>query len=307
MAGKMGTKQQWGPLMPGCLYSPYPYCYRCPFGLGEWYGTGDRAFCGGKAAAEGSVPAKEVPPCGFLCQTWMDKVVDTTSTGDLAAVILEPYQGGAGFIFPPEGWLRRVQEWCRERGVLFIVDEVQASFGRTGKLFAIEHEGLQPNLLCLGKGIGSGIPTAALMAEGRIMSTFAPGEMSSTTGGNPVSCAAAHAVLDIMEEEQLVASSAKVGAMMLARFKELQGQFEVLGDARGKGLVIGLEFVKDKASKEPAPELTVEIIKRMCERGVVCGRVGIYGNVLRVAPPLVITEEQANESVDVLEGVLGGM
>jgi 4-aminobutyrate aminotransferase-like enzyme len=252
----------------------------------------------------------------------MDKVVDTASTGDLAAVILEPYQGGAGFIFPPEGWLTRVQDWCRDRGVLFIVDEVQASFGRTGKLFAIEHEGLRPNLLCLGKGIGSGIPTAALMAEARIMNTFAPGEMSSTTGGNPVSCAAAHAVLDIMEEEKLVENSARIGAHMLARLRDLQARCEVLGDVRGKGLVMGLEFVYPGGptipcaqarlgatgqAPSPAPELTLDIIRRMCERGVICGRVGIHGNVIRVAPPLVITQEQADKSVDVLEEVLGNL
>jgi 4-aminobutyrate aminotransferase len=279
LAGKMGTKKQWGPLMPGCLYSPYAYCYRCPFEL-------------------------KPESCDFACQAWMDRVVDTTSTGDLAAVILEPYQGGAGFIFPPDGWLTRVQEWCREREVLFIVDEVQASFGRTGKLFCIEHEGLTPNMLCLGKGIGSGIPTAALMAERRIMESLPPGDMSSTTGGNPVSCAAGHAVLDIMESENLVANSAAVGAHMLGRFKEMVERFNVLGDARGKGLVIGLEFVTDSATKEPAPDLTMEVIRRMCQEGVVCGRVGIFGNVIRVAPPLVITMEQADRSVDTLERVL---
>lgn len=279
MAGKMGTKKQWGPLMPGCLYSPYAYCYRCPFDL-------------------------QPESCDFACQAWMDRVIETTSTGDLAAVILEPYQGGAGFIFPPDGWLTRVQEWCRQRDVLFIVDEVQASFGRTGKLFCIEHEGLTPNLLCLGKGIGSGIPTAALMAERRIMEILPPGDMSSTTGGNPVSCAAAHAVLDILEREKLVENSATVGAHMLARFQEMVQRFNVLGDARGKGLVMGLEFVTDSATKEPAPDLTMEVIRRMCEEGVVCGRVGLYGNVIRVAPPLMITLEQADRSVDVLEKVL---
>ena len=279
MAGKMGTKKQWGPLMPGCLYSPYPYCYRCPFDL-------------------------RPESCDLHCATWMDRIVDTSSTGDLAAVILEPYQGGSGFIFPPEGWLTRVQEWCRAREALFIVDEVQASFGRTGKMYCIEHEGLSPDMLCLGKGIGSGIPTAALMAESRIMSILAPGEMSSTTGGNPVSCAAAHAVLDIMEQENLVENSARIGAHMLERFRGLAERVNVLGDARGKGLVMGLEFVKDSATKEPAPELTMDVISRMCTKGVVCGRVGFHGNLIRVAPPLVITMEQAEQSIAALEEVL---
>ena len=125
MAGKQGTKKQWGPLMPGTLYSPYPYCYRCPF-------------------------QKEPESCGLYCADWLDYILETESIGDVAALIVEPYEGGAGFIFPPNGWLTKVQNWCRERDILFIVDEVQASFGRTGKLFCIEHEGLQPNLLCLG-------------------------------------------------------------------------------------------------------------------------------------------------------------
>jgi len=279
MAGKMGTKKQWGPLMPGCLYSPYAYCYRCPFGM-------------------------KSESCDFYCLNWMDRVVETTSTGDLAAVIVEPYQGSSGFIIPPDGWLTRVQEWCRQREVLLIVDEVQASFGRTGKLFCIEHEGLSPNLLCLGKGIGSGIPTAALIAESRIMATLPPGDMSSTTGGNPVSCSAAHAVLDIMEQEHLVENSARVGAYLLERFKQMEERYNVLGEARGKGLVIGLEFVKDSQTKEPAPDLTMEIIRRMCTEGVVCGRVGFHGNVIRVAPPLVITMDQAEQSADAMEKVL---
>ncbi len=288
MAGKMGTKQQWGPLMPGCLYSLYAYCYRCPLEL-------------------------EPGTCRLRCLEWLDRIVETTSTGDLAAVIVEPYQGGAGFIFPPDGWLRGVQEWARQREALLIVDEVQASFGRTGRMYCLEHEALTPNLLCLGKGLGSGIPAAALMAEARIMKSLGPGEMSSTTGGNPVCCAAAHAVLDIIQSEKLVENSARIGAQMLARFQDLARRFEVLGEARGKGLVMGLEFVQPggqtglsgpRSAPPPAPELTAQVVRRLCEGGVVCGRVGFYGNVIRVAPPLVITSEQAEQSVDVLEGVL---
>jgi len=279
MAGSTGTKGGWGPLMPGCLYSVYPYCYRCPFNL-------------------------EPESCDFHCLSWLDHVIENTSTEDLAAVILEPYQGGAGFIFPPEGWLTRVQEWCRANDVLFIVDEVQASFGRTGKFLCIEHEGLQPDMLCLGKGIGSGVPMAALMIDTEIMATVKPGDTSSTTGGNPLSCASCHAVLDIIEQENLVENSAKIGAYMLGRFKELEAKYDIFGQVRGKGLVMGLELVKDSATKEPAPEMTNAIIRRMCEKGVVCGKVGVHGNVIRCAPPLVITEEQASITIDTFEEVL---
>jgi len=191
--------------------------------------------------------------------------------------------------------------------VLFILDEVQASFGRTGKMFALEWEDLRPNLLCLGKGIGSGVPTAALMAESRIMESLAPGEMSSTTGGNPLSCAAGLAVLDIMEKERLPENALKVGGYLFRRLKKLSEQVEILGDVRGRGLVIGLEFVKDKKTLEPSEEITVEVVNRCCQSGLLVGRVGIYGNVIRVAPPLVITETEAEEAADTMEKVVKGI
>ena len=279
MAGKTGTKKNFGPLMPGCIYAPYPYCFRCPFRL-----------------------KKE--DCGLFCLEFLDQVVEAASTGDLAALIIEPYQGGAGFIFPPEGYLKRLEQWASEHDVLFILDEIQSSFGRTGTMFAFEWEDLRPNLLCLGKGIGSGVPTAALMAESRIMESLGPGEMSSTTGGNPLSCAAGLAVLDIMEEERLPENARRIGSYMLERFKKLEAEVEILGEARGRGLVMGLEFVKDKESLEPAPDLTWEFILRCCQAGAIVGRVGIYGNVIRIAPPLVINEEEAEQAVDIVEGVL---
>ena len=278
MAGKQGTKKQWGPLMPGCLYSPYAYCYRCPFG-------------------------KTPDSCGMACLDWLDHTVATASVGDIAGLILEPYQGGSGFIFPPDGWLTQVQKWCRENDILFIVDEVQASFGRTGKMYCIEHEGLSPNMLCVGKGIGSGIPTAATMFESHMLEGI--GEMSSTSGGNPVSCASGLAVLDVIEEENLLENCNKVGGYMLGRLKQMVDKYEVCGDARGKGLVIGLELVKDKQSKEPAGDLCKDICDKLVSSGVVCGRVGWYGSVIRIAPPLVITMEQAEQSLDALETVLG--
>jgi acetylornithine/succinyldiaminopimelate/putrescine aminotransferase len=163
----------------------------------------------------------EPETCGFHCVDFIDEVVNAESTGDLGAMIVEPYQGAAGFIFPPEGYLTRLQEWCRAHEVLFILDEVQSSFGRTGKMFALEWEGLRPNLLCVGKGIGSGVPTAALLAESRLFASLGPGEMSSTTGGNPLSCAAGLAVLGIMEEEKLADNALRVGQMMLGRLQRM--------------------------------------------------------------------------------------
>jgi 4-aminobutyrate aminotransferase len=278
-AGTTGTKKLYGPVMPGAIQAPYAYCYRCPF----------------KCKPE---------TCDFLCVDFLDNVIAAQSTGSLAALIVEPYQGSSGFIFPPEGYLTRLQEWAKSKDILFILDEVQASFGRTGKMFALEWENLRPNLLCLGKGLGSGIPAAAVLAESRITKSLATGELSSTNGGNPVSCAAALAVLDIMAEENLCENALKVGPYLLERFKAVQKDVDILGDVRGKGLVIGLEFVTDKESKTPSGEIAAEVIRRCCQNGLVIGRVGSHGHILRVAPPLVITMEQAEEAADIMEKVL---
>ncbi|HEY9188034.1 MAG TPA: aspartate aminotransferase family protein [Ignavibacteria bacterium] len=282
MAGKMSTKKSFGPTMPGAIQVPYPYCYRCPFKM-----------------------KKET--CDFYCLEYIDYALSAQSTGEIAALIIEPYQGGSGFIFPPDGYLKKLEEWCKSRDIIFIVDEVQASFGRTGKFFAIEWENLKPNLLCLGKGIGSGIPTSAVMGEARLFDSLAPGEMSSTTGGNPVSCAAGLAVLNIIEKENLVENSAKIGELMKNRLVNLAEKSSYIGDVRGKGLVMGIEFVNDKKSKEPSPEKTVEFINRCAEKGVIFGRVGWYGNVIRVAPPLVIKEDEANEALEVIQSVIEDM
>jgi 4-aminobutyrate aminotransferase-like enzyme len=276
VAGKTGTKRKFGPVVPGSILAPYPYCFRCPF-------------------------KKKPESCGMFCLEFLDRVVEAQSTGDIAALIIEPYQGSSGFIFPPDGFLKKLEQWAKERDIIFILDEVQASFGRTGKLFALEWEGLRPNVLCLGKGIGSSVPAAAMLTETRLISALGPGEMSSTYGGNPVSSAAGLAVLDIIAEEKLPENALKVGAYMKERLQKVQEKSQILGDVRGRGLVIGLEIVKDRESIEPAPDITMEIIRRAAQEGVIMGRVA--GNVIRVAPPLVITMEQAEEAVDILERV----
>ncbi len=279
MGGKTGGKKGFGTLLPGILFSPYGYCYRCPFG-------------------------KTFPECDLFCAGWLDHIKATESTGDIAALIVEPYQGAAGFIVPPEGWLTRVQQWCRDNDVLMILDEVQSAYGRTGTMFALEHENLEPDMVCIGKGIGSGVTTAALVSRKRIFDSLAPGEMSSTHGGNPLCTAGSLAVLDIFEEEKLADNAAEIGRYMMGRFRKMQRGCRYLGDVRGIGLVLGLELVKDKKTREPAPELTMEIIRRAVARGLLIGRVGLYGNVIRVAPPLVISRDEAERSCDIMEKVL---
>jgi 4-aminobutyrate aminotransferase len=279
MAGRTSTKKNFGPVMPGTIQVPYPYCYRCPFKM-------------------------EQEKCGMFCLEFIETVLNAESTNDIAALIIEPYQGAAGFIFPPEGYLKKLNEWCKKKDIIFILDEVQSSFGRTGKFFAFEWENLEPNLLCLGKGIGSGIPTAALLAESRIMDSLGVGEMSSTTGGNPISCSAGLAVLEIMEKENLIENSLKIGKLMKDRLNEISAKSRYIGDVRGMGLVMGLEFVEDKNSKVPSESKTKEFINRCVEKGVIFGRVGLFGSVIRVAPPLVITEEEADEALKVIEKVM---
>jgi 4-aminobutyrate aminotransferase/(S)-3-amino-2-methylpropionate transaminase len=274
--GMTGPKKKYGPTIPGAIRAPFPNCYRCPF----------------KA---------EQDTCGMLCLEFLDDEVRANSTGSLAGLIVEPYQGAAGFIFPPEGWLPAVEAWARAQGMLFTLDEVQSSFGRTGKFFAMEWENLTPDLVCIGKGIGSGAPASAIAARGDVIGCLHRGEMSSTLGGNPLASAAVSAVIDIMLREKLADNARRMGEMMLARLRAIQEKSPYIGDVRGKGLVMGVELVKDKKTKEPAPDFTRKLIDTTAQFGLLVGSVGVFGNVIRVAPPLVISEQEAMESLDLFE------
>lgn len=277
--GLPGPKKGYGPTLPGSIRVPFPYCYRCPF----------RA---------------DPATCDMLCLDYIEDAVRANSTGCLAGLIVEPYQGAAGFIFPPEGWLSRLEQWVRGRGLLFTLDEVQSSFGRTGRFWALEWEGLTPDLVCIGKGIGSGVPASAIAARGEVIGTLGSGEMSSTMGGNPVACAAVSAVVDIMQRERLQDNALRMGALMKARLLEMKERSPYVGDVRGMGLVMGVELVKDKKTKEPAPALTRKLIDLAAEHGLLIGSVGVFGNVIRVAPPLVISAAEAHESLDIFEKAL---
>jgi 4-aminobutyrate aminotransferase-like enzyme len=281
--GLAGPKRNYGPTVPGAIRALYPNPYRDPLGLCSSASNFKKYF------------------------DYLDHVVATNSTGSLAGVIVEPYQGAGGFIFPPKGWLKRLREWARSNGLLFTLDEVQSSYGRTGTMWAAEAEDLQPDLLALGKGIGSGVSVSALCGRSDIFACLSKGEMSSTYGGNPVASAAVTAVLEIFESEDLVGNSRRTGAYMLKQLRALASKCPYLGDVRGKGLVMGLEFVKDKRSKEPAPELIRPLIDLCAQRGLLVGSVGMYGNVIRVAPPLVITRKQADESIALFADALAAL
>jgi 4-aminobutyrate aminotransferase-like enzyme len=278
--GSLGVKHGYGPMVPGFLHVPYPYCYRCPFGL-------------------------EHPACDLQCLKYIDWAVSKESCGAMCAVITESYQGGAGSLIPPPGWYEGLERWIRDQGLFFIFDEVQSSFGRTGKMFCMEHWDIHPDLVCLGKGLGSGVPCAAVAGRHEILDLLPPGSMSSTNGGNPLSSAAAIAAIDIMERESLVENAARLGDLFRARFVEMQRSVEQLGDVRGMGLVWGLEMVTDRKSKDPDRDLTKAVIHECFQRGLaVIAPIGVLGNVIRVAPPLVMTEAEANESLDIFEASL---
>jgi 4-aminobutyrate aminotransferase-like enzyme len=279
VSGIQGIRRKFGVPVPGGIMVPYAFCYRCLY-------------------------EKTYPDCDFFCLKTLDRIIEASSSDDLGAVIVEPYQGTAGFVFPPDGWLRELEKWARGRNLLLIVDEVQASFGRTGKMYAIEWEDVHPQMLCLGKGLGSGVACSALAAEGKIFECMSPGELSSTWGGNPVSSAAALAVLDAMEKEKLPQNALKIGEHMKSRFLEMKKRHRYLGDVRGKGLVMGLEFVDPKDEWTPSPELTRRFIDDCAEQGLLLGKVGVYGNVVRIAPPLVITIEEADMGLDIIESGL---
>lgn len=278
--GLSGPKKGYGPTLPGAIRVPFPYCYRCPF----------RA---------------KPDTCDMLCLDYVDDAVRANSSGSLAGVLVEAYLGAAGFIFAPEGWFPRLEQWIRSHDVLFALDEVQSGFGRTGRMFAMEWENLTPDLVALGKGIGSGAPASAVAARGDVIGVLGAGEMSSTMGGNPVACAAVVAVVEIFEQEKLEQNALRIGALMKSRLEQIQENCPWIGEVRGLGLVMGVELVRDKKTREPAPDLTRKLIDVAAQNGLLIGSVGVFGNVIRVAPPLVITEDEAVESLDLFEKSLG--
>lgn len=280
MGGMPGPKKGYGPSIPGMIRVPYPNPYRDPFG---WCSDGPRFQ---------------------RYFDFLEEIVAANSTGSLAGCIVEPYEGAAGFIFPPHGWLKRLEEWVHARGMLLTVDEVQASYGRTGKMWAIEHEDVKADILTIGKAIGCGMPVSAVAATADVFSCLSKGEMSSTLGGNPMASAAVCAVLDIYEREPLVENSARMGAYLKQRLTEMADHCPYLGDVRGMGLVMGLEFVRDKKTKQPAPELIQPLIVDCANHGLLIGAVGMHGNVIRVAPPLCLSRAEADESLEIMEGAL---
>jgi 4-aminobutyrate aminotransferase len=266
VTGNSGRKKGGGPYMPGVAYVPTPYCYRC--------------------FAE-STPDK----CDLLCARRVAEIARLHLSGDVCAFIAEPVLGEGGIIVPPEGYFKRVKETLDEMGILFICDEVQTGFGRTGKLFGIEHYGVEPDIMTLAKGIADGWPLSAFIARPEIADAFLVGDHLSTFGGNPVSCAAALANIEFLTGG-VIDEAARKGEALMARFRELQRTQPLIGEVRGKGLMIGVELVTDQATKAYGTAQAGFVRQYCLEHGLLIGVGGNFGSVLRIQPPLVIDDAQ---------------
>ncbi|HZH30871.1 MAG TPA: aspartate aminotransferase family protein [Pyrinomonadaceae bacterium] len=270
----------WRPLpaqVAGIVHARAPYCYRCPLKL-------------------------SYPECGLACAEDIKDVIETTTTGQIAAFMAEPILGVGGFIVPPAGYFERAAEITRAAGGLFIADEVQTGWGRTGdKWFGIEHWNVEPDIITSAKGMGNGVPIGMTIATPEVADSF-PGLTFSTFGGNPVSMAAALAVIKVIEDENLRANAANVGAYFRERLEELKARHPVIGDVRGMGLMQGLELVKDRETKEPDPQTVLRVFEETKRRGVLIGKGGLYANVIRTGLMLNSTKDTVDELIEALDG-----
>jgi len=269
----------FGPFCPEIYRVPFAYCYRCPFG-------------------------REYPSCELYCAEYLeDFFIGNVAAESVAAVIAEPIQGEGGFIVPPPGYFKKIKAICEKHGILFIMDEIQTGMGRTGKLFASEHYEVVPDIILTAKSLAAGLPLAGITGRAEIMEMPHVGGLGGTYGGNPIACRAALAVLDLLNTK-LLEKAAALGEKVRTRFLELQEEFEIIGDVRGLGPMIGIELVKDPRSKEPAPEMAKELVGRCLEKGLIILACGNYGNVIRTLMPFVITDEQLERGCSILRDSL---
>lgn len=264
---------------------PYPYCYRCSLGL-------------------------EYPTCGLACFQLVRSALDDPSSGidQVGAVIVEPIQGRGGVIVPPDEWLVELAQLCKEHQIMLIFDEIFTGFGRTGQWFAGEHLNITPDLMCLGKAMGGGFPISAVIGTKTAMAGWglSRGEAihTSTFSGNPLGCAMALAAIAVLEEEELITRSKQLGDRILDKMNSLRERHTIIGDVRGRGSMVGVELVQNRESKQPASKTALRIVRTLLERGYIVLPSGIFGNVLSIVPPFVLTDEQLDGFVNELDAVL---
>jgi len=278
ITGNKDRKKGGGPYLTGCSYHPAANCYRCPFKM-------------------------SYPACDLYCAKELEKTIQYTTSDNVAAFIAEPIQGEGGIVMPPKEYFKEIKKVLDAHNILLFVDEVQSGFGRSGKMFAIEHFDVEPDILTMAKGIADGFPLAGFIARPEVADSFRPGDHLSTFGGNPVSCAASLANIAFFEREKLPERALEKGTRVIGELKELQKKQLLIGDVRGAGLMIGIELVKDK-NKTPAAEEAGKLRAAMREKGFLIGVGGTFGNVLRWQPPLVITSEELTSAVKALDECL---
>ncbi len=277
-ASKAVQEKGFAPLVPGVTHVPYGYCYRCPYNL-----TPDS--------------------CDTFCVKWIEEDLfkRVIPPEEVAAIFVEPIQGEGGYIIPPVDFHRKLRALCDRYGILYVADEVQTGMGRTGKMFALEHFGIEPDIITLAKGIASGMPLGAMVSKSTVMN-WIPGSHASTFGGNPVSCAAALKTIELLKGG-LVENARVMGAYLKSRLETLQERFELIGDVRGLGLMVGVELVRDRERKTKAIEERSTIIQKCFERGLLL--LGCGENTIRMIPPLVVTRDEIDRALSIFEEVLG--
>lgn len=273
-------RKGFGPPMAGTYHTPYATCYRCPVG-------------------------KRPESCAAECLDYLEDqvLVNLVSPDEVAAVVVEAIQGEGGYVVPAPQFHQRLRSLTAKHGILLVVDEVQSGMGRTGKMFGIEHFGVEPDIVAVAKGVASGLPLGVTTARADVM-TWPPGAHASTFGGNPVSCAAAMATIKLLKDS-LIKNSAEVGAFMIDRLRELQQKHQIIGDVRGKGLMIGIELVRDRATKERATTERDQIVDACFARGLLV--LGAGRNAIRLSPPLVLSKAQAATAVQILDQAISAL
>lgn len=272
-------KYRFGPYAPEVYRAPFPYPYRMDM-----------------------TPSQASNACiAELKRMFIGEV----APDQVAAVIVEPVQGEGGFMPAPPGFLKALKALCEEHGILFVADEIQSGFCRTGQMFAVNHDGVEPDLMIIAKSLAAGMPLSGVVGRAEIMDAPPPGTLGGTYSGNPVACAAALAVLDIFEREDLAERSRRIGQIATERFLDLQKQYPMIGDVRGQGGMLAMEIVKDRTTREPDAQAVTDILAAAHQRGLILINAGMYGNVIRVLVPLNVSDEQLQQGLDILAEAIG--
>ena len=273
------VQRRWfGPLLPGIYHVPYPYCFRCPY-------------------------KQDYPECDIWCVDFIEEWLFNKflPPEEVSAFVFEPIVGEGGYIVPPKEFFPRLKRLADKHDILLIDDEIQSGIGRTGKWFAIEHWKVEPDIIAMAKAIAGGLPLGVTLGNSKVMD-LPPGSHASTFGGNPVSCAAANAVIEVIKTERLLDNAKNLGEYVLKRLKEMKEEYEVIGDVRGLGLMIGIEIVKDKETLEPYPDLVRKVLLNSFKNGLLI--IGAGKSAIRISPPLIIEKEAIDKGLEILENSL---